>query len=181
MKKILIIAVIVLVVGGIVAFSVLKSSSNASVVQTGNVVKRELATIVSASGEIKPKTYVNVGANAFGKITHLYVREGDKVKAGQLLAQLENVQSAADVAAQKATVGANQTDAAAADAALRTANADLKRARADAEKSKQDYDRAEGLYNAQLIAKADYDARKAANDIAIAQLAQAEARVAQSQ
>ncbi len=49
--------------------------------------------MVSASGEIKPKTYVNIGANAFGKITHLYVKEGDHVKKGQLLAQLENVQS----------------------------------------------------------------------------------------
>jgi HlyD family secretion protein len=181
MKKIVIIAVVVLIIGGIVAFSVLKSSRNAAVVQTGNVVKRDLATIVSASGEIKPKTYVNVGANAFGKIIKLHVREGDKVKAGQLLAQLENVQSAADVAAQKATVGANQTDAVAAEAALRTANADLKRARADAEKSKQDFDRAEGLYNSQLIAKAEYDARKAAHDIAVAQLAQAEARIAQAQ
>jgi HlyD family secretion protein len=124
---------------------------------------------------------VNVGANAFGKITKLYVREGDKVKAGQLLAQLENVQSAADVAAQKATVGANQTDATAAEAALRTANADIKRARADAEKAKQDYERAEGLFNSQLISKAEYDSRKAAYDVATAQLAQAEARVAQSQ
>ena len=61
--------------------------------------RQDLATIVSASGEIKPKTYVNIGANAFGKITHLYVKEGDRVKKGQLLAQLENVQSSADVTA----------------------------------------------------------------------------------
>jgi HlyD family secretion protein len=180
-KKIVIIVVIVLVLGGIVAFSVLRSSRNAAVVQTGNVVKRDLATIVSASGEIKPKTYVNVGANAFGKIIKLYVREGDKVKAGQLLAQLENVQSAADVAAQKATVGANQTDAAAAAAGLRTANADVKRARADAEKSRQDFERAEGLFKSQLISKAEYDTRNAAHEVAVAQLAQAEARVAQAQ
>jgi len=51
---------------------------------------------VSASGEIRPKTYVNIGANAFGKITHLLVKEGDHVRKGQLLAQLENVQSSAD-------------------------------------------------------------------------------------
>ncbi len=180
-KKIIIIAVIVVVVGAIVAFSVYRSSRNAAVVQTGNVVKRDLATIVSASGEIKPKTYVNVGANAFGKIIRLYVREGDKVKAGQLLAQLENVQSAADVAAQRATVGANQTDATAAEAGLRTANADVKRARADAEKSRQDFERAEGLFKSQLISKAEYDARDAAHEVALAQLAQTEARVAQAQ
>ncbi len=67
--------------------------------------------MVSASGEIKPKTYVNIGANAYGKITHLYVKEGDHVKKGQLLAQLENVQSSADVSANQASVQAAETDA----------------------------------------------------------------------
>jgi len=128
MKKIIIIAVVALVVIGAVYFTVTSSSRNAPTVQTGTAVKQDLATIVSASGEIKPKTYVNVGANAFGKIVKLYVREGEHVKQGQLLAQLENVQSAADVAAQRATVGANRTDAMAADAAVRTAQADINRA-----------------------------------------------------
>ena len=59
---------------------------------------------MSASGEIRPKTYVNIGANAFGKIIRLYVKEGDRVKKGQLLAQLENVQSSADVNATQASV-----------------------------------------------------------------------------
>ena len=44
-------------------------------VQTGKVARQDLASVVSASGEIKPKTYVNIGANAFGKITRLYVRK----------------------------------------------------------------------------------------------------------
>ncbi len=53
-------------------------------VQTGKVVREDLTSIVTASGEIKPKVYVNIGANAFAKITHLYVKEGDQVKNGQL-------------------------------------------------------------------------------------------------
>ena len=56
-----------------------------------------MASVVTASGEIKPKIYVNIGANAFGKITRLYVKEGDHVKKGQLLALLDNVQPSADV------------------------------------------------------------------------------------
>ena len=67
--------------------------------------------MVSASGEIKPKTYVNIGANAFGKIIKLHVKEGDRVKKGQLLAQLENVQSSADVNANEASLQAAETDA----------------------------------------------------------------------
>jgi HlyD family secretion protein len=136
--------------------------------------------VVSASGEIKPKTYANIGANAFGKIIKLHVKEGERVKKGQLLAQLENVQSSADVNATRATVQASETDAIAADAAQKTSLADLNRAKSDANHAKLDWDRAQGLYTAALIAKQDYDVKKAAWESANAGLAQAEARVAQA-
>src|ERR1700678_2357427 len=142
--------------------------------------RKNLASVVSASGEVKPKTYVNIGANAFGKIIKLHVKEGDHVKKGQLLAQLENVQSSADVNATRASVQAAETDAVASDAALNTSLADLNRAKSDAEHAKLDWDRAQGLYNAALIAKQDYDVKKAAWDSAVAGLAQAEAKVAQA-
>src|SRR5438045_4282249 len=158
-KKIIIISAIAVVLIGIVAFTITQGQRNAIAVQTGKVAKQDLATIVSASGEIKPKTYVNVSANAFGKIVKLYVKEGDRVKKGQLLAQLENVQSSADVAATRASLEVARTDAQAADAALRTDLADLKRATADADRAKLDYDRAQGLYKAALIAKSEFDAR----------------------
>ena len=92
-KKIAIGAGVVVLVAIFVGFTVHQSSKNLVTVQTGKVQRQDLATVVSASGEIKPKNYVNVGANAFGKITHIYVKEGDHVKKGQLLAQLESVQS----------------------------------------------------------------------------------------
>src|SRR3954470_12991771 len=132
-KKIAIGAGIVLLLASIVGFTVHQSGKNVVTVQTGKAQHQDLATVVSASGEIKPKTYVNVGANAFGKITRLYVKEGDKVKKGQLLAQLENVQAGADVAAMRAGVNTNETDAAAARAATATNIADYNRAKADAD------------------------------------------------
>jgi HlyD family secretion protein len=157
-----------------------ESNKGVVAVQTGRAQRQDLASIVSASGEIKPKTYVNIGANAFGKITHLFVKEGDRVRKGQLLAQLENVQSTADVAATKASLEASRTDALAAEANLNTARADLNRAQADAERSRQDWDRAQGLYKAELISKAEYETRKATWQSAEAGLAQADARVAQA-
>jgi HlyD family secretion protein len=102
------------------------------------------------------------------------------VKKGQLLAQLENVQSSADVNATRASVQAAQTDSVAADAALNTSIADLNRAKSDAVHAKLDWERAQGLYNAALIAKQDYDLKKAAWESADAGLAQAEAKVAQA-
>ncbi len=169
-----------LLLGIIVAVTVYQSQKNVVTVQTGKVQKQNLASVVSASGEIKPKTYVNIGANAFGKIIKLHVKEGDRVQKGQLLAQLENVQSSADVNATRASVQAAVTDAAAADAALNTSLADLNRAKSDAVHAKLDWDRAQGLYSAALIAKQDYDLKKAAWESADAGLAQAEARVVQA-
>jgi HlyD family secretion protein len=166
--------------GGIVGFTVYQSHRNVATVQTGKAQRQDLASVVSASGEIKPRIYVNIGANAFGKITKLYVREGDRVKKGQLLAQLENVQSGADLNASQASLDAAQTDALAAEAALKTSQADLTRAKSDAERSQLDWSRAQGLYKDALIAKSDYDSQRASWQTAQAGLSQAEARVAQA-
>jgi HlyD family secretion protein len=179
-KKIAIGAGIVVLVAIIVGFTVHQSSKNVVTVQTGKAQRQDLATVVSASGEIKPKTYVNIGANAYGKITHLYVKEGEQVKRGQLLAQIENVQSAADVSANQAAVQAAETDAVAAQAALKTAQADLTRAQADYDRNKQDWDRAQSLFKDGLIAKSDFDMRKNAWATADAGLVQAQSRVAQA-
>jgi HlyD family secretion protein len=171
-------AVVLLAV--IVAFTVHQSGKNVVTVQTGKAQRQDLATVVSASGEIKPKTYVNIGANAFGKITHLYVKEGDHVKRGQLLAQLENVQSSADVNANEASLQAAQTDSLAAEAALKTAEADLLRAQADYDRNKLDWSRAQSLFKDGLISKSDFDSRKNAWATADAGLTQANARVSQA-
>src|SRR5271165_2741968 len=134
-KKIALIVGAVVVFLAIVGFTVQQSRKGVVTVQTGKVVREDLSSVVTASGEIKPKVYVNIGANAFGKITKLYVREGDRVKQGQMLVQLENVQSAADMEAMQASLEAARTDAVAADAALNTSMADLNRAKSDAERS----------------------------------------------
>ena len=179
-KKIAIGVGVVVMLAAIVGFTVYQSGKNVVTVQTGKVQRQDLSSVVSASGEIKPKTYVNIGANAYGKITHLYVKEGDHVRKGQLLAQLENVQSTADVSANQASVQAAETDAVAADAALRTSDADLLRAQADYSRNKLDWDRAQNLFKDGLISKSDFDSRQNAWATADAGLVQARARVSQA-
>jgi HlyD family secretion protein len=179
-KKIAIGAGAAVFLSSIVGFTVYQSHKNVVTVQSGKALREDLASVVSASGEIKPKTYVNVGANAFGKITKLFVREGDRVKKGQMLAQLEDVQPAADMDATQASLEAARTDAIAAEAALNTSDADLNRAKSDAERSELDWTRAQGLYKDALVSKSDYDSQKAAHQTAVAMLAQAQARVAQA-
>src|SRR5437868_13092889 len=168
-KKIVLIVLLLLGVGLLVGFLVTQGSRSVVAVQFGTARTEDLTAVVTASGEIKPKTYVNFGANAFVKTVKLYVKEGDRVKSGQLLAQLENVQSAADVAAQRAGVEASRTDADAA-------QANYARTKADAEQKRQDYVRAEGLFKQGLIAQSEYDLRKAAWESSAAMLAQAKAQ-----
>lgn len=179
-KKISIIAGIVVVLLAIVGFTVARSNQGVVAVQMSPIHTEDITSVVTASGEIKPKTYVNIGANAFGKIVKLYVKEGDQVKRGQLLAQIENVQPESDVAAQKATVQASVTDQQAAVAAEKTAEADLIRNQADLEQKKLDYDRALGLYKDALISKADFDAKKAAYDTDVASVEEAKAKLVQT-
>ena len=76
----------------IVVFSVIQSRKGVVKVQTARVQRAAISAVVTASGEIRPKNYVNIGADAFGKIIKLYVKEGDRVRKGQMLAQIENVQ-----------------------------------------------------------------------------------------
>ncbi len=179
-KKIALIVAGVVILLAIVGFTVQQSRKGVVAVQTGKVVREDLASVVTASGEIKPKVYVNIGANAFGKITRLYVKEGDRVKQGQMLATLENVQSSADVSAMQAGLNVAQTDYIAAQRAVDTATADQNQVEAEFERAKLDYERAEALYKSQLIAKSEFDTKKAAYGTANAQLGQTKAKLAQA-
>lgn len=179
-KKIILIVAGVVIALAIVGFSVTQTQKNLITVQTGKVVKQDISSFVTASGEIKPKLQVNVGANAFGRIVRLFVNEGDHVRKGQMLAQLENIQSSSDVTNAKAALEASITDQAAADANLKTSQAALKSSTADAAQKKQDYDRNASLYKEGLISTADYETKKAAYEVAAAAVSQDQSRVAQA-
>ena len=114
---------------------------------------------VSGTGQIKPKVYANVGAETIGRITHLYVKEGDHVKSGQVLATMENVQPAADVATQEATIQSSKTDMTSYVAAEKTAEATWS-AQGDLEQKDLDWKRGQSLYENNLIPKSDYDTER---------------------
>ncbi len=180
-KKIALIIGVIVVATALVGFTVSYTQKSAVTVQTGKVLKQDISSVVTASGEIKPLTFVNVGANAMGRITRLFVKEGDKVKKGQMLAQLENVQSAADVDQMKSALGQAQTDAVASQAAINTQQAQLNSSKADLIAKKLDYERAQRLFADKLIAKSDFDTKKALYEVAEALVSQDQARLAQSQ
>jgi HlyD family secretion protein len=97
-KIVILLTLLVLIAGGVFA-SIKISERGVITVQTGKVSRADLTAVVTASGEIKPRNYINIGANTQGPvpITAIYVKEGDRVKKGQVLARLANVQPSADL------------------------------------------------------------------------------------
>src|SRR5688500_17440074 len=94
-KRIIAISVAVVVLAVIVGVNVTRDSRNKVSVQVQKVGRRDLVSTVSASGEIKPKRFVNVSANVPGRITELKVKEGDRVRKGQVLARIDSTRFAA--------------------------------------------------------------------------------------
>jgi HlyD family secretion protein len=187
-KILLTIGLIVLVSGGIVA-SIKYNQRGIVDVQTGRVARQDLVASVTASGEIKPKNYINLGANTIGPapITEILVKEGDHVRKGQVVAKMESVQANADVVAQRASIDTSLADSAAAEAGLKsqadgvtTAQATLDKNKAELARTKSNFDRATELYDAKLLAKQDYDQKKAEYDTAVAAIGEAEARLSQA-
>ena len=185
----IIILVSLLIAVGISVFASIKYSQRGIVtVQTGRVVRQDLTSLVTASGEIKPRNYINIGSNAMSpaRIVDILVREGDRVKRGQLLARLESVQQEAEVAAQRASMNSAEAESASAEAGLRaadenlrTAVASLDRARAEQERARLNFGRAQKLFDEKLIARQEYDQRKAEYDALAAAVREAEARISQ--
>jgi HlyD family secretion protein len=187
-KILLTIGLIVLVSGGVVA-SIKYNQRGIVDVQTSRVSRQDLVASVTASGEIKPKNYINLGANTIGPapITEILVKEGDHVRKGQVVAKMESVQANADVVAQKASIDTSLADSAAAEAGLKsqadgvtTAQATLDKNKAELARTKSNFDRATELYEAKLLAKQDYDQKRAEYDTAVAAIGEADARLSQS-
>src|SRR5271163_2759802 len=170
----------VVVFGGIAWYSVYQANKGVVQVQTGKVVKQDLTSVVTASGEVRPKNYTNVLGEGIGKITDIVVKEGDHVKKGDILLHLENIQPAADVQAQEASISSTEAGMRVAAASYDSAVATLAQRQADLEKAKFDWQRTQELYKDQLISKPEFDANKATYDSAVAALNASKAQVEQS-
>ena len=180
MKKIILLILAGVAVVGLVALFIYRQQAGYTKVLTAKVARQDLVTVVSGTGQIKPKTFANLGATSFGRVTHLYVKEGDMVKAGQTVASIEHVQQEATVSGQKANIAAFKTDIDADIAAEKTAEANVAKAKADLEQKRLDWEREQPLYKAGIVAKSDFDAKKAAYDTAVASLDQTVAALNQA-
>jgi HlyD family secretion protein len=187
-KKLLIAAALTVVISSTVGYSIVARNRGVVTVQSGRVARQDLTQTVSANGEIKPKKYVNVSSNMMGRIVRLPVKEGNQVREGDLLVQLESIQSAADVSAAEANLDAAQSEVEgmaasirSAEASVASAKAEITRSEADLARAKQNFDRMASMSKEGLIAKEAYDRAKADFDISAAQLNATKARLLQAE
>ncbi len=139
---------------------------NAPHVTTAKVEKVDLVSKVTANGKIQARRKVDLSALVMGQIVNLAVKEGDKVKKGQLLLQIDKAQLAAAAAGSEASLAAMRNDLAAA--------------KATAEQARLDYERAKQNYDAKILAEAEYQKARSNLDTARANLAATQERMRQA-
>lgn len=174
-KKLLFLAAAIIILSGVVLFSVRARRGETVLVQTSQVeLKEELIAKVSASGEIKPKEYVELQAEIAGVVVELYVREGDVVQKDNLLLRIDPVQSETESRAQKALLEVAQAEAANQKAQIslqetnlereranvRVAQAELDRARSSMELARSSFERRQQLFEDNLIPRETYDSAR---------------------
>ena len=163
-KKIAIIAGIALFVILIIVVVIVKSQRNEGIKVTAEkVTKRTIIQNVSANGKIQPEKDIKISPYISGEVVELTVKEGDRVKAGDLLAKIdpEIYKSALD----QSTASLNSQRANEANAHAR-----LAQMKAQFENAKTTFERQQKLFDQHVVSQADYDQAKSAYEVAKAQV-----------
>lgn len=167
MKRWLIIGGAAIVIAAIVIASVSGGGPKGEKVYAEPAAKRTIESIVSAPGQVDPKVKVNISAHIVGKIEKLYFLEGETVKRGQRLVDLEKHIYVAQRDRLRAELASRRVEVRRAQAALNTAQAS--------------YQRAQSLSKQGIQAQELFDQSRLAQDNAIAALGSAQQGVAQAQ
>jgi len=145
-KKWFWIVVVVLIAGGAAMAAFARRGETGTLVTVETIQKRDLDAIVSASGKIEPKKTVNISAQTMGRVTRLGVQEGDRVRQGQFLLQIDPVNAEASVRRDIAAVAGAQTS-------LEQSKAGLQSARASLDVARQNLKRQQELWSAGLTTR----------------------------
>lgn len=166
-KKYWIVLAVVIVVAALVAVNLKAKRGKALPVQTEKVEARDLSMVISASGSIRPKRQVDISASTIGKVTRVAVKEGDLVKKGQFLIQIDPVQLESTVEQIRASLDAAQAAEISAEVQLKKAESDLGRVRT--------------LFERELATEQDVERAQTDYDVAVSNLDSARNQVRQQQ
>ncbi len=149
-RKWLWIVLALVVVAGAVAGYFARQVEQGTRISAEGLQKRDLEAIVSASGKIDPKKTVNISAQSMGRVTRLAVNEGDRVKAGQFLLQIDPVAAESAVRRDEASVAAARTS-------LEQARIGVKSAETNLDLARQNQKRQQELWAAGLTTREMFD------------------------
>jgi HlyD family secretion protein len=159
-KNVLITLAVILVAGAVVGANLYYRRETGVAVTTETIKTRDLEAVVSASGKIQPKLLVNITAETAGRVVNLAVNEGDRVKVGQFLMQI-------DPKLLRSRVDNSEASLQVAAASLEQMRQSVETARVQFEQAKQTLTRQQGLWKQQLTTRADLE--RAENDVRTAE------------
>lgn len=168
-KNVLIAAAIVLVGAAVVGANFYFKKEKGLSVTTEGIKTRDLEAVVSASGKIQPKRLVNISADTPGRVVNLAVNEGDRIKRGQFLLQIDPKSLSTRVQSNTASLGAAQASLGAAQASLEQLRQSIETARVQLQQAQQNLKRQRDLWGQQLTTRESLD--KAENDVKAAESA----------
>lgn len=178
----------------VVVVSVTALRSKRTAVQAERVTRKDsLVSLVTASGEIRPKKYVDISSNIMGRIVALAVKEGDSVREGDLLVRIDSAQSEAETRASEGQLQAALADAqgqqfqiATAEAnyqrdqaSLEVAEAELVQVQSNLKQARNTFARVQQLHEENLVSREEYERAQTQVNALQAQLEASRSRVAQ--
>jgi len=149
-KKWILLVLVLVILGGSAAAYFARQGEVGIRVAAESIQQRDLEAIVSASGKIDPKKTVNISAQSMGRVTQLAVNEGDRVKAGQFLLQIDPVAAQSAVRRDEASVAGARTS-------LEQAKIQVKSAENSLALARQNSKRQEELWAGGLTTREMYD------------------------
>jgi HlyD family secretion protein len=158
----------IVIVAIIIVIAVFKGKRNEGIkVSTEKVTKRTIIQTVSANGKIQPEKDIKISPYISGEVVELYVKEGEEVKAGDLLAKIDPEIYISAYDQSVASLNSQQANTA-------NARARLSQMKAQFENARLNYDRQEKLFKQNVISQSEFDQSKSAYDVAKAQVDAAE-------
>jgi len=166
-KRTLIFIGLLVVIALIVILNLRAQREKAVKVTVEKVKRQDLTSIISASGEVKPKKNINISALVAGRVVKIGVKEGQEVKAGDFLLQIDPAYFEAQVDRYRATID--------------QLKAELIRVEAQYKRDKNSYNRQKQLYESSLISKDQLEGAQAQYEVSSASLQSLKFQIKQSE
>ena len=164
-KKALIILAFVIVGAAVVGANFYFRRQTGISVNVEALRNRDLESVVSASGKIQPKTQVNISANTTGRVTRLAVEEGQRVKAGQFLLEIDPRSLEGQLQRGQASVAAAESSLAQSRTNVEQARTSVEQAQTQLELARQTLKRQQDLWKDGLTTKQELE--RAENDVKV--------------